>query len=423
VTLSFAASDVCLVAVQAGVVALPGGARLRSLERLRSRWWGLVPLASIVLALVVAGIVLAATGHNPITTYRQIVQASITQPGAFAQTLVSMTPLLLTGLAAGVAFRMRVWNIGAEGQLYAGAVAASGVGLALHGLPAPIVIMAIVCAGGVAGSLWAAIPGALRAYLNTNEILTSLMLNYVAGYLIYYLVYDSTSYWRDLTSPRAKVFPLGKYLAPNDQFPALHLGSVPVPLGLILGIGIAAVLWFVIRSTRYGFEMRVLGDSPGTARYAGIRTRRKVFTLMMLSGGFAGLAGASQVGDFDHVLDPRGLQQGGFGYTGIVVAALARYNPLAAIVVSFFIGALINAGFALQGPGFPIGLTGTMEGIFLFCVLGAEILTRYRIRLRRVSVEPSAPPAGPPGVPEPAAAAGAAGSATAGPAGAAVEPR
>jgi ABC-type uncharacterized transport system permease subunit len=378
-----------------------------------SRWVTLtVPLASIVLALVVAGIVLAATGHNPLTTYRQIVQASITQPGAFAQTLVSMTPLLFTGLAAAIAFRMRVWNIGGEGQLYVGAVGASGVGLALHSLPAPLVVSAMIAAGIIAGSLWAAIPGALRAYLNTNEILTSLMLNYVAGYLIYYLVYDSTSYWRDLTSPRAKVFPLGKYLTSSGQFPALHLSSVPIPLGLILGVVVAVVLWGVIRSTRFGFEMRVLGDSPGTARYAGIRTRRKVFTLMMISGGLAGLAGASQVGDFGHVLDPRGLQQGGFGYTGIVVAALARYNPLAAIVASFFIGALINAGFALQGPGFPIGLTGTMEGIFLFCVLGAEILTRYRIRVRRPRAEAKAPVSGPPAAkPEPAVAAGAAGAA------------
>jgi simple sugar transport system permease protein len=256
------------------------------------------------------------------------------------------------------------------------------------------VILAMVVAGMVAGSLWAAIPGALRAYLNTNEILTSLMLNYVAGYLIYYLIYDSTSYWRDLTSPSARVFPQGKFLPASGTWPPLHIGNILVPLGLLIGVGLAVALWEMIRATRYGFEMRVMGDSPRTASYAGMRTRRKILSLMMLSGALAGLAGASQVGDFGHTLDPRALQQAGFGYAGIVVAALARYNPLAVVLTAFFLGALTNAGFALQGPGFPTGLTGTIEGILLFCVLGAELFTRYRIRFQRAGTGVSAPSTG-----------------------------
>ena len=364
-----------------------------------------VPVGSIILAMVVAGIVLAATNHNPFTTYHNIVRASITQPGAFEQTLISMTPLLLTGLAAAVAFRMRVWNIGGEGQLYMGAVGAAGIGLFLHSLPAPVVIFAMIVGGAIAGSLWAAIPGALRAYLNTNEILTSLMLNYVAVYVMYYLIYDSTSYWRDLSSAQAKVFPSGKYLEASGTFPGLHVSSIVIPLGLMIAVGLAVALWGMIRSTRYGFEMRVLGDSPRTAQYAGIKTRRKILSVMMLSGAIAGLAGVSQVGDFNHVLDPRGLQQAGFGYTGIVVAALARYNPLAVVLTSFLIGAITNAGFALQGPNFPTGLTGTLEGILLFCVLGCELFTRYRIRWRPSrEVPPTRRPGSP--IPEPALATG-----------------
>ncbi len=341
-----------------------------------------VPLASVVLAAIVAGVVLAATGHNPLTTYQHIVQASITNPGAFSQTLVSMTPLLFTGLAAAVAFRMRLWTIGGEGQLYWGAIGASGAGLFFHGLPGPLLILVMMAGGLLAGALWAFIPGVLRAYFNTNEILTTLMLNYVAANVMYYLIFDSTSYWRDLTSPSARVFPQGKYLPAAASWPALQVGSVTIPFGLILAIGLAVLLWGMIRATRYGFEMRVLADSPAVGKYAGIRTRRKILSLMAISGGIAGLAGASQVGDFNHVLDPRGLEQAGYGYTGIVVAALARYNPFAVVVTSFFIGMLVNAGFALQGPGFPIGLTGTMEGILLFCVLGAEIFTRYRLTIR-----------------------------------------
>jgi ABC-type uncharacterized transport system permease subunit len=367
-----------------------------------------VPIGSIGLAMVIGGIVLAISGNSPFTTYQNIVRASITQPGAFEQTLVSMTPLLFTGLAAAVAFRMKVWNIGGEGQLYMGAVGAAGVGIFLHSLPAPAVVLAMVLGGIIAGSLWAAIPGALRAYLNTNEILTSLMLNYVAVYVMYYLIFDSTSYWRDLSSAQAKVFPSGKYLEASGNFPGIHLSSIVIPLGLIVAVGLALALWGMIRSTRYGFEMRVLGDSPRTARYAGIKTRRKILSVMMLSGAIAGLGGASQVGDFSHVLDPRGLQQAGYGYTGIVVAALARYNPLAVVLTSFFIGAITNAGFALQGPNFPTGLTGTLEGILLFSVLGAELFTRYRVRWRPRGETPPARTGGPSAaIPQPALATGA----------------
>ncbi len=224
----------------------------------------MVPLASIVLAMVVAGIVLAATGHNPLTTYQQIVQASITQPGAFQQTLVTMTPLLFTGLAAAVAFRMRVWNIGGEGQLYLGRRRGRwGRPVRCSDLPGPVVILAMVVAGMLAGSLWAAIPGALRAYLNTNEILTSLMLNYVAGYLIYYLIYDSSSYWRDLTSPSAKVFPQGKFLAASGTLAAAaHREHPGAARAAHRGRGSPWRCGSMIRATRYGFEMRVMGDSP-----------------------------------------------------------------------------------------------------------------------------------------------------------------
>jgi len=371
------------------------------------RWLNyVVPLASVAVAIVVAGIVLAATSHNPFATYKNIVQASLTQPGAFSQTLVTMTPLMFTGLAAAVAFRMRLWNIGGEGQLYMGAVGASGAGLYFHSLPAPLLILVMMAAGVAAGTLWASIPGALRAFFNTNEILTTLMLNYVAANFMYYLIFDSNSYWRDLTSPSARVFPQGKSLPADASWPALQLGSVTIPFGLIIAIGLAVLLWGMIRATRYGFEMRVLADSPAVGKYAGIRTRRKILSLMAISGGIAGFAGASQVGDFSHTLDPRGLEQAGYGYIGIVVAALARYNPVAVVVTSFFIGMLVNAGFALQGPGFPIGLTGTMEGILLFCVLGAEIFTRYRLVFRRqqaISRTPVSPPSPAPAAVGPAA--------------------
>ena len=357
-----------------------------SIERslVTPRWQRVaLPVASLAIAAILAGIVLAASGHDPLATYQQIYEASFTSTGALTATFIYATPLLFTGLCVALAFRMRVWNIGGEGQLYMGAVGAAGVGLALGGWPQPLLIAMMMVGGAVAGTLWAMIPGLLRAYLHTNEILTSLMLNYVAGLLMYYLIYDSASFWRDTTSASALVFPQGKYLLPAADWPGIVIGSFTLPFGFLAGIVLAVLLLALIRFTRFGFEMRVMGDSPAAATYAGMSTRRKIVTVMALSGGLAGLGGASQIGDFGHVLDPRGLQQAGYGYTGIVVAALALYNPLAVVIVSILIGALTNAGFALQGPLFPIGLVGTMEGIILFSVLGGEFLGRYRIRFGR----------------------------------------
>lgn len=366
---------------------------IRFERRLAAPRWlsAVIPAVSLLLAGLLAGLVLVATGHDPLATYSQIYDAAFTARGGLTGTFVYATPLLFTGLCAAIAFRMRVWNIGGEGQLYVGAIGASAVGLVLGGWPTPLLLAAMVLGGALAGLVWASIPGLLRAYGRTNEILTSLMLNYVAALLMYYLIYDSTSYWRDLTSPSARVFPLGKYLAASATWPGLGIGSMTLPLGFVLGALTAALTWTVIRSTGFGFRMRVIGDSPAAADYAGIRRQRMILAVMAISGAVAGFGGASQIGDFSHVLDPRGLQQASYGYTGIVVAALSLYDPLAIVVVAFLLGALTNAGFALQGPSFPLGLVGVMEGIILFSVLGGELLVRYRIRLARLpGVSPAA---------------------------------
>ena len=147
----------------------------------------------------------------------------------------------------------------------------------------------------------------------------------------------------------------------------------------------AIVLWVLYKRTRFGFEAQVLGDSDRAARYSGVRVRRKILAVMAVSGAIAGLAGASQVGDFAHSVDgdPNGLQKLGYGYTGIVIAALARYNPFAAVLVAFLMGGLENAGNTLQGASFPAGLVGVIQGIILFSALGGEVLIRHRVRIVR----------------------------------------
>jgi simple sugar transport system permease protein len=285
---------------------------------------------------------------------------------------------------------MRLFNIGGEGQLYMGAIAAAAAGLYFGGPggPSAFAIAAMVVAGCAGGAAWALIPGVLRAYFRTNEIITSLMLNYVAAYVLTYLIFNTESYFRETKGFNATVFPTGKTLPNSATWPGwlLHVqGGLLLPLGAGLAVLTAVAVWALYTRTRFGFEAQVLGDSPRAAVYAGIRTRRKILAVMALSGAIAGLGGASQDGDFRHTLDadPNGLQKQFYGYTGIVIAALARYNPFAVLLVAFLIGGLQNAGNTLQGADFPSGLVGVMQGIILFSALGGELLVRYRVRLGR----------------------------------------
>jgi general nucleoside transport system permease protein len=338
------------------------------------------PVAAFLFAFLIVAIVLLIGGHSPIDSFQQMLQASVTNWNAISQTLVSATPLLFTGLCAAVAFRMGIWNIGGEGQLYIGAVCASGVALAIGSHGIWIALPAMVIAAAIGGALWAAIPGVLRAYLNANEILTSLMLNYIAALFLDYLIEDSSSYWRDLSSATALVFPQGKPIPTEAYWPTVGHGALVIPFGFLLGIVVAVVLFTMIRHTWFGYQLRVTADNPGAGRYAGMASKRNLVFVMLISGAVAAIAGASQVGDFSHVLDPAGLQSPQYGYTGIVVAALARYNPIAVIASALLLGGITNAGLNIQSSSFPQSLTGVIEGIILFCVLGSEVLTRYRVR-------------------------------------------
>ncbi len=351
------------------------------------RWLiGVVPGVSVVTAFLLGALVLALTGHDPVATYRRLLDAGFVRDGALTGALENATPLLFTGLAAAIAFRMRLWNIGGEGQLYFGAIGASGAGIALAGQGAAVEIVGMLLGGALAGAVWALIPGLLRAYLSANEIIVSLMLNYVAGIIATYLIFDAETYWRDTSSATAALFPVGKTLDHAATWPhfSLSLGvGVSLPLGFLVGAVVAVALILVGSYTRFGFEMQVIGDSPRAAGYAGMRTRRTLVAVIAISGAIAGLGGASQIGDFRHQLDSKGLQAAGFGYSGIVVAALARFNPLAVVIVSLLIGGLRAGGYALQGPDFPAGLVGTLQGLILFSALGGELLVRYRVRVGR----------------------------------------
>lgn len=361
----------------------PAPPRLAPWQRLRlervndqPRWlrW-ISPLLLLLLALLVGAALLRMVGANPWIVYRRMFDIAFGSAYGWSDTTVKATPLLLAGLGVALAFRMRLWNIGAEGQLLIGAFFASGV--ALFWLPAstpmPLMLLAMGVAGFVGGALWALIPGILRARLHVNEIITTLMLNYVAIFWNNYFVYGP---WSERGFGLTAQFPRTAWLPRltdfSEQIPQFR--GLTAHMGILIGVVVALVLWLLIRRTRWGFEVSVTGDNPRAARYAGINVTRNIIVVMLISGGLAGLAGMSEVSGVVHRLQERFSP--GYGFTAIIVAWLAKLNPLAIIPVAYLFAALLVGGDAIQ----PAGIAQLLQGVILFVVVGGEMMLQYRIR-------------------------------------------
>jgi simple sugar transport system permease protein len=346
----------------------------------------MVPLMSVLAALLVGAGFLAMTGNSPWEVYSRMVDTAFGSGRGLAETLVSATPLILTGVAAAVAFKMLVWNIGGEGQLLMGAIAAAGIGILMgDGVPAAVALPVVVLAGAAGGAFWASLAAVPRVYLGTNEIITTLMLNFIALNLMNYLVLGSYSPWRD---PASTQFPQGRPIPEAARLPEFFYR---LDYGLFIAIGVAILAWALIGRTRWGFELRIVGDSSDTARYAGIGVPRKVLGVFLLSGAAAGLAGSLLVAGILGKMDPRSLDLG-LGFTGIIVAALARLNPLAVIPVGVLMGALNNAGPALQSIQVPSATVTMLQGAILIFAVSGEFLIANRIRNVRKEEVPGLPP-------------------------------
>ena len=344
------------------------------------RWFAAaMTLAALAFALLLSGLIIWLVGGDPVRSFAHILRTAFGSVGAISDTLVKATPLILTGLACSLAFRMRLWNIGAEGQFLLGAWGASAIVLAPilpAGTPAIVVIPAMMVAGAVAGGAWGFVPGILRARLGVNEIITTLMLNYVALSWVQYWVFGP---WSKGGFPETKPFPPEAWLPRLTDlaatFPAL--GGLTVHLGLVFGIVIAIIMWVALERTRWGYEIRLIGDSPRAARYAGIDIRRKIVVVFVISGALAGLGGMSEVTGVIHGLQDR--ISPGYGFTAIIIAYLARFGPIRVIFAAILFGALILAGREIQ----PSGVPAMIQGIVLFALIGGDVLIRYRIRFDR----------------------------------------
>jgi len=331
---------------------------------------------AVLLALLVGAVVLLSGGYGVVSSYETIVNSAFGNGDALAETLVSATPLILTGLAVAVAARMLLWNIGAEGQLYMGATFASACAFTFSGWPRPLLLLLMVVAGVFGGALWALGPGLLRAKLAVNEIVTTLMLNFVAIAWVSYLVHGT---WRD---PEIS-FPLSEEFSTSATLPSLF--GTRLHAGIFLALGAALVIWLMLRQTRWGYEVRVIGESPSAARYAGIPTERNIVLVMLLSGALAGLAGMGEVSGIVHHIQPDISPN--YGYTGIIVATLGRFTAFGVVVAAVLFGALQVGGFALQTEGVPPSIIEILQGAILFIAVGAEVLARFRVGYHRTPEE------------------------------------
>jgi simple sugar transport system permease protein len=329
----------------------------------------IIPLMSVFCALVFGAVFLYITGQDALKVYGTMFSGAFGSYYGLSETIVKAIPIALCGLGISIAFRMQLWNIGAEGQLYMGAFAASWVPLTFTDMPALAALPLMMLLGAVAGGLWSYLPAISRAYLGVNEIITTLMLNYVAILWVDYLVYGP---WKD---PNGYNFPLS---APFPDWAMLPtLGQSRVHAGFIFALVAAVLIYILLFHSKWGFEIRVIGQSETAARYAGMNIRRNILLVMFMSGALCGLAGMAEVsgiiGRMQYALSP------GYGFTAIIVAWLSKLNPFAILVVSVLFGGLQVGGYLVQTIGVPANVAAMLQGSILFFVLGGEILNKYRI--------------------------------------------
>lgn len=333
-----------------------------------------VPFLSLCLALIIAAIVFVAQGIDPIAVYGAILPRVVATEAGLSFVVLKLIPLLLCAIGLTLVFKAQVWNIGAEGQLLLGSIAATGLALfVLPNAPTLLLIPTMFLAGFLAGAVWALIPAILKVKLNVNEVITTLMMNYIAYKLVEYLIYGP---WR---GKRAWGFPITDVLP--VKLPTIPGTSIHYPT-LLVAVTSAIAIAFVIEKTKFGYEVKVFGSNPDLARAAGVRSGKVIVLCMLLSGGLAGIAGVGEVaGVHGRLMYPWSIAAG-YGYTAIIVAWLARLNPLACILTSFLMGTLLVAGSMMRTSfDVPYASVNIFNGLTLLCLVAGEVLLRYRVKL------------------------------------------
>jgi simple sugar transport system permease protein len=341
-------------------------------------WTG--PALATAATLIVGFVVFRMFGKDPLAAFHAFfIQPLATRYGV-AELMLKATPLMMIAIGLAIGYRANVWNIGAEGQLTLGALAGGGAALALGDTEttAALILPAMFAAGAAAGMLWAAIPAWLRTRFNANEILTSLMLVYVATLLLSWLVHGP---WRD---PDGYNFPQSKLFTDAALLPIL-VADTRLNAGVLVALAIAALAWLFVSRHVVGFEMRVAGMAPDAARYAGISAPRNVWLGMLAGGACAGLAGvgeaAGPIGQLLPSMSP------GYGFAAIIVAFVGRLHPVGIVFASLLMSLLYLGGESAQmNLALPSAVTGLFQGTLLFFLLAADVFVNYRVRVIRSPV-------------------------------------
>jgi len=351
----------------------------------------LLPVLATLIALAFGAILLLFLGVNPLEAYGALFRGAFGTVSGLTQTLAKATPLLLVALGICIAFRAGVINIGGEGQIILGAIAASAVALALPNLPGILLVILALTVGALAGAFWGGIAGVLKARFGVNEILSTVMLNAIALQLMNFLLrgpmLDPEQIAAGTNVPQSATLPLQVWLPRLVPRTLLHAG-------LILAIVLAILVYIFLWRTTIGYRIRAVGLNPSAARYAGIPVKRYMALAMILSGAFAGLAGAVEVTGIHHRMI-EGLT-GGYGFTGIVAALFGKLHPLGAIPASIIFGGLLVGADKMQRTvQVPSSLVVAVNGLIVLFVVASDYFVRRRARRRGREVsetETSGPP-------------------------------
>jgi simple sugar transport system permease protein len=334
---------------------------------------------SALLGLLVGGVILFFSGVNPLRAYGAILKGALGSSYNLGETLVIAIPISLVAVGLALAFRLRFLNIGAKGQYVLGAIAATAFALrAPPETPRALLLLAMGLAAALAGALWASLPALLRTRLGVNEVIATLLLNYVAVHLLSYFIFGP---WQD---PESRGFPLTASFPQSAWLPRLLAPPSRVHLGLVLALLAAVGVWVALRRLRFGYEARVIGENERAARYAGIQVARRVLVAAALSGALAGLAGMVHTTGVLRLLQAEIGSD--YGYTAIIAVWLAGLDPLVALFTSFLLAALEAGGYQVQiSMRVPFGIVGVIESAILFALLGGEFFLRYRLVRRNRS--------------------------------------
>lgn len=338
-------------------------------------WWS--PVVAVVLTLATGTLLFAALGANPWQGLNVFFVAPLSSARGWSELALKATPLVLCGVGLAVCFRTNVWNIGAEGQLIAGAIAGGGIALLAAPDSSQIWFVAVLLASMAGGALWAAITAWLRDRYNANEILVSLMLVYVAQQLISWIVQGP---WRD---PSGYGFPQSELFATAARVPIIVEG-LRLNAGSLLALAATVAAWWLLSRSVIGFQLKVVGLAPLAARYAGFSSRRSLWVAMLISGSLAGLAGglevAGPIGQLTSTISP------GYGFAAIIVAFVGRLHPVGVILASLVVALFYIGGELAQSRlGLPSALTGVYQGLLLFLLLACDTLVNYRVRFLRAA--------------------------------------